>query len=238
MNSPNTRSLSAPRLRRVSMRVAQDVLELMLRPGGFGLGAVLGHVQPALDQVFVRLEMELQSVRAIAIAKRLVGAGGRAGEMHGARRQIEGVGMPLEHVLAAVEVPAQRVGLRRGAWDAAGTSRSRARCAGRTLAPSAAASNCAPRQMPRTGMPRSSASWMAAISVVRCGKRSAWSTFIGPPSTIEAVVAADVGLQLGLAREIDVADAEAGRRSIGSSRPSGSRAECWKTRSLRTGAET
>jgi hypothetical protein len=58
-----------------------------------------------------------------------LGQAGVLGEMHGTRRQVEGVRMPLEYVLAAVEVAAQPVAIVRRRWDAPGTSRSRARYA-------------------------------------------------------------------------------------------------------------
>src|SRR3954462_9883246 len=95
------------------MRIAQDVLEPMLRSRRFGLRAVLGHVQPALDEVFIGFEMELEAVRLLAVTKRLVRTRWRAREMHGPRRQIERVRVPLEDVLAAVEMPAQPIALRR-----------------------------------------------------------------------------------------------------------------------------
>jgi hypothetical protein len=85
----------------------------MRRPGGgddwIGLDPVLRHVQPALDEILICLEMKLQSVRAIAESKRLVRASGSARQVYGARRQVERVGMPLEHVLGAVEVAAEWV---------------------------------------------------------------------------------------------------------------------------------
>src|SRR5436190_17395159 len=60
-------------LRCMPVRVAQDVLELVLRAGGFRLGAVFGHVQPALNQLFVGLGMKLQAVGLVAISEGLVG---------------------------------------------------------------------------------------------------------------------------------------------------------------------
>src|SRR3569832_858227 len=82
------------RQRRVAMRVAQDVLQRVRRPGSLRLGPILRNVQPALNQWLVRLEMKLQAVGAVSVAKRLVGTGGRAGEVDGARRQVEGVRVP------------------------------------------------------------------------------------------------------------------------------------------------
>ena len=58
------------------MRIAQDVIEMVFGTCGLGFGAVLRHVQPALDQRQVCLEMELQAIGTIAIAECLVGAGG------------------------------------------------------------------------------------------------------------------------------------------------------------------
>src|SRR6185503_17422665 len=96
----------------MAVRVAQDVFELMLRAGCLRLRPILRHVQPALDQLLVRLEMELQSIRLLTVAKRLVGACRRARQVHGTRGQVERVRVPLEYVLAAVEVAAQTVGMR------------------------------------------------------------------------------------------------------------------------------
>src|SRR5262245_47749252 len=91
----------------------------MRRTRSLGLGPILGHVQPLLDQVFIRLEMELQSVRAIAISKGLVRAGRRAREMHGVGRQVERVGMPLEDVRVAMEMATKRIAARgRGGMQA------------------------------------------------------------------------------------------------------------------------
>src|SRR5690349_11186063 len=95
----------------MAVGIAQDVIELVFGPGRFGLGAIFRHVQPALDEVLVGLEMELKAVGAIAEPECLVGTGGRAREVNGAGRQVERVRMPLEHMWVAAEVPAQWVAL-------------------------------------------------------------------------------------------------------------------------------
>ena len=91
------------------VRVAQDVSKLVLGTGVLCLGAILRYVQPALDQLLVSFQMELQAVGAIAEAESLVRAGRRAGQVHSAGRKFEGVRMPLEHVLIAIEMAAKRV---------------------------------------------------------------------------------------------------------------------------------
>src|SRR6188474_398615 len=89
--------------------VAQNVFEVMRGAGVLRLGAILRHMQPSLDQMLVGLEVELQAVRAVTKTKRLVGTGRRTRQVHRARGKVEGIGMPLEHVLVAGEVTAQRV---------------------------------------------------------------------------------------------------------------------------------
>jgi len=102
------------RVGRMTVRVAQDVLEAMLRAGSFGLGAIFRNVQPALDESLVGFQVKLQSVCAVAESKRLVRAGGSARQVNGAVGQVERVGMPLEYVLVAVEVATERVPAGRG----------------------------------------------------------------------------------------------------------------------------
>ena len=96
------------------MRVAEDVFEMMLVACVLRLGAVLRHVQPALDEVLVGFQVELEAIRAIAESKRLVRAGGCAGQVHGSRRKVERVGVPLEYMLLAIEVTAEGVSIGRG----------------------------------------------------------------------------------------------------------------------------
>ena len=123
-------------------------------------------MQPALDQLLVGFQVELQSVGAIAETESLVRAGRRAGQVHSARRKVEGVRVPLEHMLIAIEMAAERIATGRGCGmktipaNLADVVRSHA-CAERRGQQLRAEANAQDRNA------RARASWIAVISVVR-----------------------------------------------------------------------
>ncbi len=49
----------------VGVCIAEDVFELMLGTRGLRLLAIFRHVQPLLDEVLIRLQMELQPIGAV-----------------------------------------------------------------------------------------------------------------------------------------------------------------------------
>src|SRR4051812_18436069 len=102
--------------RRASMAVsiAQDALDAGWPAVSLYLGTVGGHLEPPPDQRFVRLQVKLQPVSALAMAKRLIGARAGPCQVHRALGQVEGVGMPLEYVLDGAEMAKQRIGGRPG----------------------------------------------------------------------------------------------------------------------------
>ena len=89
---------------------------MMRGSGALGLASILRHVQPALDQILVGFQMKLQPISSIAESKCLVRAGLCAGQVYRARWKVEGVRMPLEHVLGAVEVAAKWISTGGGRW--------------------------------------------------------------------------------------------------------------------------
>ena len=101
---------------RMSVRVMQDTVERVSRLCYFDFGAIIGHLEPALNERLVCFEMELQAVGAIAKTKCLMWTRRCAGQVHGSLRQIERIRMPLEDVLVAIEMATQTIGLSVDGW--------------------------------------------------------------------------------------------------------------------------
>ncbi len=126
-------------------------------------------LRPAVQLLLVHLHMELhRQVRADC--KGLVGAGRAAGQQRGARRQIEGLLVPLQHRSErTVTEPMPRLAAPSCRFNACQPTSGASDASIR--APSARAINCPPRQWPMTGQPRAMASRISSFGAAQRRQR-------------------------------------------------------------------
>ena len=149
-------------------------------PGVRRAGARLGHPGrfeqvrpgrvPAVERGLVELRMELDAPREAAEAERFRPAASRPlQELGGGGRRLDAVLVPVQAVRAGRELLEDRVVARSDVSGAQVTSRRGRR---ETVPPCASASSCAPRQTPRNGISRSTASRISSSSGSNCGSHA------------------------------------------------------------------
>lgn len=90
-------------------RLSSDLYRVDLAPQFIELTPVHRCMQPAMDHRRIHLEVKLQAIDIVSIAESLVPAAWRAGQVHCAIGNGEGVTMPLEYLFAGSKVAEQRI---------------------------------------------------------------------------------------------------------------------------------